>query len=125
MTEYDRNRSSQMKSCHAQNQCTPKYSSSVESQSTYVHSTALPQMHHVLAKTVNGVAVMAYPTPFVMGSPTIVHMKDNADSETMLSDMGYMHSPIASGALTPPPTPMASLSCDFSVNTSVESLRKG
>lgn len=110
-----------MKTCHAQSVCIPKYNSWIENQNTYAHASPVPPVHHVLAKTVNGVAVMAYPTPFLMGSPTIVHMKD--DSENM-SDVSYMHSPIASGALTPPPTPMGSMSCDFNVNASMESLRK-
>lgn len=123
-TEYDRNRSTGK--TYAQNVCVPKYttSSNCDSPSTYVHSGLVPQMHHVLAKTVNGLAVMAYPAPFVMGNPAIIHMKDNAESEAMLSDIGYLHSSIASGALTPPPTPMAPLSCDFSVNTNMEPVRK-
>lgn len=95
---------------------------SADTPPSYVHSAPVHHMHHpVFAKTVvNGVTVMAYPRSFVMGSP-VIHVKDG-ESDNVFSEIGYLQSPIAPGALTPPATPLASIPCDFGSNS--ESIRE-
>lgn len=114
--EQDRGRSVQAKQAQPRTSSPQRFgSTSLESAANYVHSTPIHHLHHpVFAKTVNGVTVMTYPSSFVMGSPAIVHVKDgNGESENVMTEVGFLHSSITSGNLTPPPTPMASLSCDF------------
>ncbi|KFM67899.1 hypothetical protein X975_11119, partial [Stegodyphus mimosarum] len=92
----------------------------------YVHTNPFHHIHHpVLAKTVNGVAIMAYPSSFLMSSPAVVHLKDGTnESDNVLAELGFIHSPISPGTLTPPPTPLASMPCDFNANTSMDLMRK-
>ncbi|XP_054709340.1 uncharacterized protein LOC129219045 [Uloborus diversus] len=123
--DYDRGKQIQQKVAHTPTSSHRHGNGNVESPTSYVHSSPFQNLHHVLAKTVNGVTMMAYPSSFVMGSPTILHLKEgNGETDGMLTDLGFLPSSIASGSLTPPPTPLASLSCDFNVNTSMEMIRK-
>lgn len=125
-SDYDRSRSTQIKPTVAQSSNAQRYSGgNNESPANYVHPTPMHQLHHpVFVKTANGISVMAYPG-FVMGSPAIVQVRDgNGESDNVLTELGFLHSPIASGALTPPPTPLASIPCDFGANTSIDHLRK-
>ncbi|XP_035223492.1 DAZ protein 1-like [Stegodyphus dumicola] len=124
-SDYERNRISQVKTPNTQNTAAQRYPNG-NMETPYVHTNPFHHIHHpVLAKTVNGVAIMAYPSSFLMSSPAIVHLKDGpSESDNVLAELGFIHSPISSGALTPPPTPLASMPCDFNANTSMDLMRK-
>ncbi|XP_015916854.1 uncharacterized protein [Parasteatoda tepidariorum] len=124
--DYDRHHSAHAKQNQARTTSPQRLgTSSLETPPNVSHSTPVHHMHHpVLAKTVNGVTVMAYPS-YMMCSPTLVHVEDGAtDSDSDVTELGFLHSPFTSGTLTPPATPLVSLSCEFNANTSIESLRK-
>ncbi|KAG8192457.1 hypothetical protein JTE90_017987 [Oedothorax gibbosus] len=121
-TDYERGRQSRSKisaasqSSGSTSSITRSSTGSAEAPASYMHSAPVHHMHHPVfaTKTINGVAVMAYPRSFVMGSP-VIHVKDG-DSDNVFSELGYLQSPI-----TPPATPLASIPCDFGSNA--ESIR--
>ncbi|GIY63496.1 hypothetical protein CEXT_571381 [Caerostris extrusa] len=124
-SDNDRSRSIQAKPSDAENTNVIKYNGGgIENATTCMHPAPMPHLHPVLAKTLNGVTVMTYPNPVVMGNPAVLHVKNGNESDTMIKELGFLHPSIASGALTPPPTPLVSFPCDFNVNASVESFRQ-
>ncbi|GIY40694.1 protein boule [Caerostris extrusa] len=84
---------------------------------SYMHPSTVSHLHPVL-KTLNGVAVMAYPNSILMGNPAVIHVKDgNNESDNALSELGYMP-----GTLTP--TPIVSFPYDINTNMNVDTFRK-
>ncbi|CAL1264917.1 unnamed protein product [Larinioides sclopetarius] len=124
-SDYDRGRSARAKPADTQNANMPKYNGGSADNSNCMHSAPLSHLHHpVFAKTLNGITVMSYPNSMVMGNPAIVYVKDGNESDNMLTELGFLHSPITSGTLTPPTTPLVSFPCDFGPNTTLDSIRK-
>ncbi|GFY57348.1 protein boule [Trichonephila inaurata madagascariensis] len=123
--DYDRGRSGRTKHSDAHNTNMPKYNGgNIDNPSNCMHSAPMSHLHHpVFAKTLNGVPVMPFPSSMVMGSPTILYVKDGNESENVLTELGFLHSPILPGTLTPPTTPLVQFPCDFGANT-FESTRK-
>lgn len=71
------------------------------------------QQPHLVAKTVNGVTVMAYPTPIMVTAATPIKDHSSGDHEIVTGEVGIMHQlGAAAHPLTPPHTPVGSDTCE-------------
>ncbi|GIX94641.1 protein boule-like [Caerostris extrusa] len=126
-SDSDRGRAARMKQSDAQSSNVQKYSgTNVENPPpTCMHSNPIPHLQpSFFAKTLNGVTVFQYPSSMVMGNPAIFYVKHGNESDNVLTDLGYLHSPMTSGTLTPPTTPLVPFPYDFNANTPIDSARR-